>query len=125
MPSLCRYRAAWDGVGRWNAYVAPKDAYPRANTGAIKALSIDDTLRLALALLRHASDCARDTDAAPWDLAIEIGELYETGLTITDLRWLVVKGFVEHGGETSAYGDAHRSFTCSAGFNFLTQTVWS
>ena len=86
------------------------------------SLPIDDNLRPALALLRHAYDCARDAHAAAWDFALEIGELYEAGLTITDLRWLVVKGFVEHGGETSAYGDKHRSFTRSDGFNFLTTT---
>lgn len=85
-------------------------------------LSMDDTLRAALALLRHAYDCAQDAQAAPWDFALEISKLYQAGLTITDLRWLVVKGLVEHGSETSAYGDAHRSFTRSQGLNFLTTT---
>lgn len=82
-------------------------------------LPIDDNLCAALTLLRHAYECARDTYAPPWDFALEISELYEVGLTITDLRWLVAKGFVEHGDETSTYGDPHRSFTRSEGFNFL------
>jgi hypothetical protein len=83
-------------------------------------LPIDDNLCAALTLLGHAYECARDTHAAPWDFALEISKLYEVGLTITDLRWLVAKGFVEHGSETSTYGDPHRSFTRSEGFNFLT-----
>lgn len=85
-------------------------------------LPIADNLCVALTLLRHAYDCARDTNATPWDFALEISELYEVGLTITDLRWLVAKGFVEHGSETSTYGDQHRSFTRSNGLKFLTTT---
>ena len=37
-------------------------------------------------------------------LALENGRLYETGLTINHLRWLVAKGFAEHGQEMSFYG---------------------
>jgi hypothetical protein len=100
------------------------DNAPPAADGpaAPTSLPVGDNLRPALALLRHAYDCAQDAAAASWDFALEIGELYASGLTITDLRWLVVKGFVEHGDETSVYGDAHRSFTRSAGFNFLATT---
>ena len=35
---------AWDALGSWAGYVAPKEAYPRAKTAAITALSIDDSL---------------------------------------------------------------------------------
>jgi hypothetical protein len=76
----------------------------------------------ALALLKRAFDCARDARAPPWDFALEISELYAVGLTITDLRWMVVKGLVEHGSETSVYGDEHRSFTQGRGLNFLPTT---
>lgn len=82
------------------------------------------SLRAALALLAHARDCALNTRAAPWDFAVEIGELCAAGLTVTDLRWLVVKGLVAHGSETSLYGDKHRSFTRSNGFNFLATTCF-
>jgi hypothetical protein len=86
------------------------------------ALPMDDNLCAALALLWHAYDCAQDAHGVAWDFALEIGKLYEVGLTITDLRWLVVKGYVAHGAETSSYGDAHRSFTPSEGLNFVTTT---
>jgi hypothetical protein len=100
------------------------DTRPRATDGhdASAARPINDNLYAALALLRHAYDCAEDAHAAPWDFALEIGKLHEAGLTVTELRSLVAEGFVEHGAETSAGGDAHRSFTRSGGFNFSTTT---
>ena len=85
-------------------------------------LPISGGLRAALALLQHALDCARDAQAPPWDFALEIGQLYAAGLTITDLRWMVVKEFVEHADETSLHGNEHRSFTPSRGLNFLPTT---
>jgi hypothetical protein len=100
------------------------DTHPRATDGHGEpaALPINDNLYAALALLRHAYDCAEDAHAAPWDFALEVGRLHEGCLTVTDLRWLVAKGFVEHGAETSVYGDAHRSFTRGGGFNLWTTT---
>jgi hypothetical protein len=100
------------------------DTRPRAAGGhdEAAALPISDNLYAALALLRHAYDCAEDAHAAPWDFALEIGKLHEAGLTTTDLRWLVAKGLVEHGADASACGDAHRSFTSSGGFNFSATT---
>jgi hypothetical protein len=85
-------------------------------------LPISDGIRAALALLKRARDCADDVPADPWDFGLEIGQLYAAGLTITDLRWMVAKGFVEHADETSAHGDEHRSFTPSRGLTFLPTT---
>ena len=59
-----------------------------------------------------------------WDFALENDRLYETELTISDLRWLVAKGFAEHGQETSFYGDPHRSFRPSRGLNFVPTTCF-
>ena len=85
-------------------------------------LPIGGGMRAALALLQHALDCANDAQAPPWDFALEIGQLYAAGLTITDLRWMVVKEFVEHADETSVHGSEHRSFTPSRGLTFLPTT---
>jgi hypothetical protein len=85
-------------------------------------LPISDGIRAALALLKRARDCARDVQANPWNFGLEIGQLYAAGLTITDLRWMVVKEFVEHADETSVHGDEHRSFTPSRGLTFLPTT---
>ena len=85
-------------------------------------LPISGGIRAALALLQHALDCAKDAQAPPWDFALEIGQLYAAGLTITDLRWMVVKEFVEHADETSVHGNEHRSFTPGRGLNFVPTT---
>ena len=90
------------------------------NTSEESAPPIDDNLRAGLTQLFRARTYALDAGADLWEFALEIGILYETPLTISDLRWLVAKGFAEHGQETSFYGDPHRSFRSPAGaFNFL------
>jgi hypothetical protein len=80
---------------------------------------IDANFRAALALLAQARKYALDAGADLWDFALENDILYEASLTISDLRWLVAKGFAEHGQETSFYGDPHRSFRLSSGLNFV------
>ena len=83
---------------------------------------IDESLRAGLALLWRAYICAQDTDANVWDFALRTGRLYEAGMTSSDLRWMVAKGFAEHGQETSAYDDPHRSFHRSNGYFFNDRT---
>jgi hypothetical protein len=95
---------------------------PPDGPGESNGPPIDGGIRAALALLQHALDCAKDAQAPAWDFALEIGQLYAAGLTITDLRWMVVKKFVEHADETSVHGNEHRSFTPSRGLNFLPTT---
>ncbi len=112
----------WRRAPNWKVVIMDKTTNAADNPKDPTQLPIGDNLCAALTLLRYAYECARDTHAAPWDFALEISELYDVGLTITDLRWLVAKGFVEHGSETSTYSEPHRSFTRSEGFNFLTTT---
>lgn len=95
---------------------------PSADDFDVPLLPINDGLRAAFRLLQRARECTQDAQAPRWDFALEIGQLYAAGLTITDLRWLVAKGFVEHADEISAHGDEHRSFTPSRGLGFLPRT---
>src|SRR5271165_6515421 len=92
--------------------------------GETAAPPIDRNFRAGLALLWQAYVYAQDAGAALWDFALESDRLYETEMTISDLRWLVAKGFAEHGQETSFYGDPHRSFRPSAGLNFVPTTCF-
>jgi hypothetical protein len=78
--------------------------------------------RVALGLLLQAYWLAQDACADVWDFALEIDMLFEARLTISDLRWLVAKGFAEHGQELSVYGGPHRSFRRSHVF-FFDQTT--
>lgn len=84
----------------------------------------DEIFRVGLSLLWQADTYAHAAGAELWDFALEIGELYETGLTISDLRWLMVKGFARLAQETSAYGDPHRSCQPSDGLNFTATTCF-
>jgi hypothetical protein len=80
------------------------------------ALEVEDRLRAGLAVLWRAYICAQDTGANVWDLSLPTSRLSETGMTSSDLHWMVVKGFAEHGEETTGYGDAHRSFRRGNGY---------
>jgi hypothetical protein len=94
------------------------------DSGEHAAPLIDANLRDGLALLRQAYLYAVDSGADLWDFALENDYLYEAGLTISDLRWLVAKRLAEHGQEKSFYGDPHRSFRPSDGFSFVPTTCF-
>src|SRR5271168_1923143 len=65
---------------------------PTGNDSGNRAeLPIDANLRAGLALLSQAHLYGLDAGAVPWDFALENEYLYETELTISDLRWLVAK----------------------------------
>jgi len=88
---------------------------------------IDANFRAGLARLRQAyryAEDTKDTGRDPWDFALEIDTLYKTGMTISDLRWLVAKAYAEHGEETFVHGAAHRSFRKDNGLNFFPTTCF-
>jgi hypothetical protein len=85
---------------------------------------IDTNFHAGLAQLWQAYVYAEDVGASLWDFALENDQLYAADMTISDLRWLIAKGYVEHGQETSFYGDPHRSFRLSSGFNFVPTTCF-
>ena len=67
-------------------------------------------LQAALEQLASAAAYARDGDCSPWDFAVEIESLLRAGLTSSDLRWLVSKGYLEHAYEITGDDDAQRRF---------------
>lgn len=85
---------------------------------------IDESLRAGLALLWRAYICAEDTGANVWDFALRTSSLYKAGMTSSDLRWMIAKGFAEHGEETSGYGEPHRSFRRGNGYFFNDHTCF-
>ncbi len=82
-------------------------------------LDASSHLIAGLVQLLRALDYATDVGGDAWDFAVEIAELRSAGMTTSDFRWLVSKGFVEHGEETSLYGAPRRSFRRGAGLTFL------
>jgi hypothetical protein len=64
----------------------------------------------ALSLLRDALAAANSLAFAAWEFAIEADQLRAVGLTVTDLRWLLCQGYVEHAQEQTRHGSTRRSF---------------
>ena len=67
-------------------------------------------VRAGLGQLLTAFDYARDLDCSPWDFSVEIERLLDHGMTTSDLRWLIKRGYLNHGRETTGADDADRHF---------------
>ncbi len=96
--------------------VANEKTWIDRTTGQSTSPLTDEGLRAGLALLWRAYICAQVTGADMWDIALRAGGLYEAGMTGSDLRWMVAKGFAEHRQETPGYDDTHRSSPRSNGY---------
>ena len=59
----------------------------------------------ALRVLHDAYEYALDVQTDRWNFAIELEDLLALGLTNSDLRWLLLKGYVETARETTLPGD--------------------
>ena len=55
-----------------------------------------------LAVLLQGHRFAQDVDVDLWQFAVELPVLRDEGMTCTDLRWLLHKGYVEHKREVSS-----------------------
>ncbi|NLX97026.1 MAG: hypothetical protein GXY83_12700 [Rhodopirellula sp.] len=80
----------------------------------------NDALRLLLEAQFYAADLRRSV----WDFAVEISLLRKTGLTSNDLRWLLCKGYVEHGREMTVSHETSRTFRRSSGLTFARRTCF-
>lgn len=97
--------------------------YPRlqrdAETGAG---GLPPTVEAAIAELAMAYDYALNASCEPWQFAVDIARLRELGLTVSDLRWLVEKGYATHAVEVTRPGDPVRKFAPSANTAFSPST---
>jgi len=66
--------------------------------------------RPGLQLLLQAHEYAHELDRDVWDFAVELSALHKTGLSYSDLRWLVCKRLVNHACETTSESDTCRVF---------------
>ncbi|MGC3971746.1 MAG: hypothetical protein QM775_31715 [Pirellulales bacterium] len=67
---------------------------------------------------------AEDVGTDVWEFSLDLAELQALKLTTSDLRWLVMKGYVEHARETSLPGEPTRSFRKTAGLSFGKRTCF-
>jgi hypothetical protein len=77
-----------------------------------------------LTFLLQAREYADDVQTDLWDFALELRELRSVELGNSDLRWLVMKGYVEHARETTLPGEAQRSFRRTKGLSFNKKTCF-
>ncbi len=70
-------------------------------------------IRAGLGQLLRAFDYSRDLDCPVWDFSVEIERLLDQGMTTSDLRWLIKRGYLSHGRETTGADDADRRFETS------------
>jgi hypothetical protein len=73
-----------------------------------KKLALD--IQVGIAILAEALDCAQELQRDIWDFAVEIHNLRSAGLTSSNLRWLLCKGYAEHAVETTRPQAAQRTF---------------
>ncbi len=83
-----------------------------------------DEARAALAHLWKAFAYARDTELDPWEFALRLLHLIEQGVSESDLRWLVVNGFVQHADEVTTFRDPVRIFQPRENVAFTNETCF-
>jgi hypothetical protein len=77
-----------------------------------------------LAQLAEARAYAQDAGHDVWDFAVEISRLSALGLTPSDLRWLVCKGYVEHAREVTQSGEPGRAFRPAGNLTFCKRSCF-
>lgn len=85
---------------------------------AVAEAGSDTALMLLWKAYRYAQDANRDV----WDFALELDTLLQAGVTHTDLRWLVAKGFVKHACELAIEATGQRAFGPDGGLHFAAET---
>jgi hypothetical protein len=81
-------------------------------------------LQAALDLLLEAYSYARRLNRETAEFAVEIDALRELGVSNSDLRWLVCKGFAQHAHETTSKQHEQRTFQESANLAFTDRTCF-
>jgi hypothetical protein len=94
----------------------------RKSAVGVPAEGLAPRIRAALARLADAHRYAQDARRDVWDFAVEIGTLYDLGLTPSDVRWLACKGYVEHAREVTQPGEDGRAFRPANNLKFSKRT---
>jgi hypothetical protein len=78
----------------------------------------------AVAILCEALDCARELQRDEWDFAVEARCLRGAGLSDSNLRWLLCKGYAEHAVETTPAHAPHRTFRRTGSLAFCDRSCF-
>jgi hypothetical protein len=96
----------------------------RSPSSAAKSAAASAPRLHALARLCHAWETAREVAAPAWEFACQLPELRADGVTDTDLRWLLARGYAEHHLETTKPGQRRRRFRLSHNARFLSASCF-
>lgn len=77
-----------------------------------------DAFIAGLEHLLQAHHYAVGTQRDVWDFAVEVDTLKETGVTVSDLRWLVCRGIIDHAREINSEDTNVRKFEPTAKLSF-------
>ncbi len=86
--------------------------------------TIPPRVRPFLVLLRHAYFYAKQSNTDVWEFALELEQVKNTQISISDLRWLVRTGLVDHAMEITCSDDAARQFEMSDNLSFSDSTCF-
>jgi len=78
----------------------------------------------ALAPLWKAWACARDLKLDPWEIALRLLQLEKLGASESNLRWLVLNGYVDHADEVTTFHDPARRFRPRVNVSFTGETCF-
>ncbi len=122
-----------DGMKGPGQYVGSRPRKHRSKKGDLPASGYESNgttlpkssrLREATVLLLEAFEFARELERPAWDFAVEIQSLRRVGLTNNDFRWLICKGYVEHGLEITRGHESSRAFRRRKGLIFGRRTCF-
>ena len=89
-----------------------------------EAPDVAPEIHVALVQLAKAHNYADEMTVDPWEFAVEIDRLMASDLATSDLRWLVLAGYVEHAREVTQTCDATRRFQPSRNLAFTKESCF-
>jgi hypothetical protein len=87
-------------------------------------LRLSPLMWLALDQLLQAHDAASSAQRPLWDFAVEIHFLYKTGISHSDVRYLICQGLVEHAAEITRPVTTGRAFSKLQGLRLLAESCF-
>lgn len=87
-------------------------------------ISLNQRVRMALSSLREALAYTHDLGCSAWEFAVEISTLRRLQVSDSDLRWLVLRGLIEHGIELTQRDEPRRRFRSSEQTRFAKRSCF-
>ncbi len=87
--------------------------------------SLSGPIQSALTKLAKAYHYSHELSCSAWDFAVELSCLEELGIERSDLRWMVLRGYVEHAPEIARNGSDERAFGPTGRLTFVESSCFA